>query len=268
MKPPIITLTTDFGTSDHYVAAIKGVILGICPTATLVDISHNVAPYDIPEGAYLLAQAWRCFPKGTVHLVVVDPGVGSERRAIVAEVAGHRFVAPDNGVLTLVLPAAELTVSRRVKIRELTAIQYFRQPVSPTFHGRDIFAPVAARLAAGLAPVRTGPHIEDAIRLPFGSPRQIGPKKWEGAVLHTDRFGNVVTNFPTGQWPDLAETPFSLRCRNKTISEVARSYEAMQPRRKYLISGSAGYWEISCNQQDAGKLLGICRGDSIQLRFL
>src|SRR5580698_10812564 len=138
MKRPLITLLSDFGVADHYVASMKGVILSICPNANLIDITHEVTPFAIPEAAYTLAQAWQCFPKGTIHLAVVDPGVGSTRRPIVAEVAGHRFVAPDNGLLSMVLLARP-----RPRVREITAARYFRQPISNTFHGRDIFAPAA-----------------------------------------------------------------------------------------------------------------------------
>jgi len=260
---PLITLTTDFGTADHYVAAMKGVILGICANAAIVDISHEVPRYSIPGGAWVISQAWRCFPKGTTHVVVVDPGVGSKRRPILAEVDGHRFVAPDNGVLTMVLEAA-----RAPKTREITAARYFRQPVSQTFHGRDIFAPVAARLACGLAASKVGPLLMGPIRLPFGSPLQSGPESWTGTVLHIDRFGNVVTNFSTDRWTDLHSRPFSLRCNRKVISVAAECYEAMKPGRLNLIRGSAGFWEISCNQQDAAVLLGASPGSPIDLRLL
>ena len=134
MKRPIVTLLTDFGMADHYVAAMKGVMLGICPAAQLVDISHEIAPYATAEAAFTLEQAWHCFPKGTVHLVVVDPGVGSERRPLLVEAAGHRFVAPDNGVLTM--PCA---ATPEHKVRALTASRYFRKPVSRTFHGAGHF---------------------------------------------------------------------------------------------------------------------------------
>ena len=158
MKPTVITLLTDFGSADHYAGAMKGVLLGICPDAQLVDISHEITPYAIAEAAFSLAQAWTCFPEGTVHLIVVDPGVGSSRRPILAEAAGHCFVAPDNGVLTMLYDAAPAHA-----VREITASRYFRQPVSRTFHGRDIFAPVAAPLANGLAA---------AERLPFVAGRE------------------------------------------------------------------------------------------------
>ena len=150
MARPILTLTTDFGLSDHYVAAMKGVVLAICPQAQIVDISHGVPAFAISEGAYLIAQAYRYFPRKTVHVVVVDPGVGTDRRPIVAEAGGQFFVAPDNGVLAMIYAREKHTV------RALTNRKYFLKPVSQTFHGRDIFAPAAAHLAAGVAPASSG----------------------------------------------------------------------------------------------------------------
>src|ERR1035438_1866080 len=161
MPPPILTLTTDFGLSDHYAGAMKGVILGICPRAQLVDISHHVTPFQIGEGAYLIAQAYRYFPRKTVHLVVVDPGVGSARRPILMEAAGQYFVAPDNGVLAMIFK------KEKHKIRLLSKEQYFRKPMSQTFHGRDIFSPVATHLAAGIPPARLGPLIDDYLKPRF-----------------------------------------------------------------------------------------------------
>src|SRR5947209_1391500 len=145
MKARAITLLTDFGSADYYVAAMKGVILGIHPEAQLVDISHEITPFGIPQAAFVLSQAWQHFPKGTVHLIVVDPGVGSERRPILAEAGGQRFVAPDNGVLTMALES----LGGGPAMHEITNDQFFRKPTSRTFHGRDIFAPVAAHLANG-----------------------------------------------------------------------------------------------------------------------
>src|SRR5579862_4476446 len=156
MRDPLITLTTDFGLSDHYVAAMKGVILGICPRAQIVDISHTVSPFEIAEGAYVIAQAYPCFPEKTVHVVVVDPGVGSARRPILLEAAGQYFVAPDNGVLAMVYSASD-----QYKVRLISNEKLFRHPVSRTFHGRDIFSPVASHLAAGVPPPHIGEPIED-----------------------------------------------------------------------------------------------------------
>ncbi|MDE3196760.1 MAG: SAM-dependent chlorinase/fluorinase, partial [Acidobacteriota bacterium] len=169
MNQPVITLLTDFGLSDHYVAAMKGVILSICPSARLVDITHEIRPYSILGGAFSLSQAWRYFPKGTVHLVVVDPGVGSSRLPLAAEADGHRFVAPDNGVLSMI---------GDFQAFEIREARYFNRPVSQTFHGRDIFAPVAAHLAAGVGPSDFGPRVTDPIRLPALRPIEVRPGVW------------------------------------------------------------------------------------------
>ena len=166
--PPIVTLTTDFGLSDHYVGVMKGVILSICPQARIVDLSHQVTPFAIAEGAYLIAQAYRHFPKKTVHVVVVDPGVGTARRPILVEAAGQFFVSPDNGVLSMVYSR------EKHKVRVLTNERYFRKPVSQTFHGRDMFSPVGAHLAAGVAVARLGKRIEDYQKSGFGPPQPLG----------------------------------------------------------------------------------------------
>jgi S-adenosyl-L-methionine hydrolase (adenosine-forming) len=197
MRRPILTLTTDFGASDHYVGAMKGVILSICPQAQIVDICHDVTPFQIAEGAYVIAQAYDCFPKKTVHVVVVDPGVGTERRPILVEAAGQYFVGPDNGVLSMVYSRG------KHKVRLIANDRYFRHPVSATFHGRDIFAPVAAHVAAGIQPSRIGKPIEDYLRPEFAQPRRSGERTWIGAILKIDRFGNVVTNFHVRDFPDL-----------------------------------------------------------------
>jgi S-adenosyl-L-methionine hydrolase (adenosine-forming) len=256
MPAPVITLLTDFGSSDHYVAAMKGVISGICRDARLIDISHDIAPFAIPEAAYTLSQAWPCFPAGTIHLVVVDPGVGSARRPILAEGGGHLFVAPDNGVLTMVLDALPEQI-----VREITASNYFRQPVSRTFHGRDIFAPAAAHLAAGVPPASFGERTEDAVRLGFSKPVAAAEGCWTGAVLKIDRFGNMVTNFDWASFHWVAEGPFRLQVASRPV--VSRSvqrycscYADAPPGEIFVVRGSGDYLEISANQGDAAKILG------------
>jgi S-adenosyl-L-methionine hydrolase (adenosine-forming) len=256
-------LLTDFGLKDHYVGALKGVMLGICPRAQLVDISHEITPYAIPEAAFTLEQAWRCFPKGTVHLVVVDPGVGSARRPILAEAGGHRFVAPDNGVLTMLY---ESTAKQRV--REITASRYFREPVSQTFHGRDIFAPVTAHVAGGLRPSGVGGRINDYVRLDFAKPVRRGPKRWVGAVLKIDRFGNLITNFDSNTWRQLSERPFEMKIGNRSVGKLAPHYSAMAAGELFAIPGSAGFIEISMNQESAAAAAGGKTGGSVDLRLL
>jgi S-adenosyl-L-methionine hydrolase (adenosine-forming) len=264
MKRPVISLLTDFGASDHYVGVMKGVILGICPAAQLVDISHEIEPYAITEAAYTLAQTWQFFPDGTIHLVVVDPGVGSLRRPILAtttaEAGGHLFVAPDNGVLTLLLDTAVMR-----KVREITAARYFRQPVSQTFHGRDIFAPVAAHLASGVAPGRFGKGIEDAVRLNFAKPMAAGPDKWTGTILKIDRFGNLITNFRSERWRRLAWQPFELRAGRQNVSRLATSYAEVMSEEVFLIQGSGGYLEVSVNKGSAAALTGCEPGSQLEL---
>jgi S-adenosyl-L-methionine hydrolase (adenosine-forming) len=246
MKHPVISLLTDFGCSDHYVGTMKGVMLGICPGVQPIDITHDIPAYAIAEAAYTLAQAWRYFPDGTVHLVVVDPGVGSSRRPIIAEAEGHLFVAPDNGVLTMIFDAV-----KNCRVREITASGFFRQPVSQTFHGRDIFAPVAAHLARGVAPGRFGKRIHDPVRAGFCRPIQKGPKRWTGSILKVDTFGNLVTNFDSETWRLLAVTPFRMKINKHSISRMVSNYASAEPDELFVIEGSSGYLEISAKQRSA-----------------
>jgi len=260
MKEPVITLLTDFGLADHYVAAMKGVILSICPQARLVDISHDVQPYSIPEAAYTLANAWKYFPKGTTHLVVVDPGVGSARRAIVAKVGGHRFVAPDNGLLSMVLGE-----DAGAKIREITGSRYFRQPVSNTFHGRDIFAPVAAHLAKGLAWSRLGGVVSDPVTGSFAKPTKVAENRWRGAVLKTDRFGNIITNLDWATFHGIAQGPFKLKLGRRTVAEYYPNYAAALSGKLFAMQGSTGYVEVSLNQGSAAGTLRMAPGAAVSL---
>jgi S-adenosylmethionine hydrolase len=256
MPAPILTLTTDFGLSDHYVGTMKGVILGICPQAQLVDISHQVSPFAIAEGAYLVAQAYRYFPPKTVHVVVVDPGVGSDRRPILVEAAGQYFVAPDNGVLALIY------AREKHKVRLISNDRYFRQPVSRTFHGRDIFAPVAAHVAAGVAPSRMGKSIADYVRPPFERPRQTGKRTWAGQILKIDHFGNVITNFHVDDFPAMEQ----LVIGRERVRRMARSYAEARAGELFAITGSSGYLEVAMNQGSAAKKTGCRSGDPCQIR--
>ena len=259
MARPILTLTTDFGLADHYVAAMKGVILGICPTAQIVDISHDVKPFAISEGAYLISQAYAAFPKKTVHIVVVDPGVGTARRPILMEAAGQRFVAPDNGALAMVY-------SREThKIRLISNEKFFRKPVSKTFHGRDIFAPVAARVAAGEPPSRVGKIIDDYLRPVFEKPRRTGKRTWEGRILKIDRFGNIITNFQASEFPDLVLRNFTLALGPVQIGVMAKTYAECGPGELFVIEGSSGYLEISVGQASAAKQIRCEAGAAVEL---
>jgi len=259
MARPILTLTTDFGLSDHYVGTMKGVILGICPQAHIVDISHEASPFDVTEGAYLIAQAYRYFPKKTVHVVVVDPGVGTARRPILVEAAGQYFVGPDNGVLSMVYS------HEKHKVRLIASDQYFRKPVSSTFHGRDIFAPVAAHLAAGVLPSRVGKPIADYLRPAFEQPARSGKRTWNGRILRIDRFGNIVTNFRVDEFPNLEHRGFSMAIGSREITTLARNYAECKPGELFAIVGSSGYVEISVGQGSAAKQIGCVTGAAVEL---
>jgi len=259
MPAPLITLTTDFGLSDHYVGAMKGVILSICPRARIVDISHGVGAFEIAEAAFTLSQAYRYFPRGAVHVVVVDPGVGTSRRPILAQAAGQTFIAPDNGVLSMIY------AREKHKVRAISSVRYFLQPVSNTFHGRDIFAPVAAHLAGGIAPARFGTPIADYLRLDFDKPARTGRRTWTGAILKVDRFGNLVTNFSAADFPDLDRRTFEMAVGPQRISVFVRNYAERGRGEAFVIAGSAGYYEISVGQASAAKLLGCAAGAPLDL---
>lgn len=262
MPRPILTLTTDFGLQDHFVAAMKGVILTIAPTAEIVDITHQITPFDINEAAFTLAEAWRYFPKKTVHVVVVDPGVGSARRPILAQAAGQSFVAPDNGVLSLIYH------QEKCKVREITATKYMRSEVSQTFHGRDVFAPVAAHLGKGVPVASIGKLIEDPVKLPGIQPHRAGRRAWSGTVLKIDRFGNLITNFSRTEFPTLASMKFCLTAGLEQIIWLRSSYADGPFGEPFAIWGSSGFLEVSVNQASAAKQLGVGVGAPMELELI
>jgi S-adenosylmethionine hydrolase len=262
MKRPIITLLTDFGTLDHYVGAMKGVILGICPQAQLVDVSHDVEPYAITEAAFTLDQTRRCFPPKTVHLVVVDPGVGSTRRPILALAGGHYYVAPDNGVLSMVLES-----DPKHRIREITSERWFRKPISQTFHGRDIFAPVAAHMACGVAAAKFGKRIEDCVQLNLSRPAQTAKATWTGVVLKIDRFGNIVTNLDRSFGPLLERKPFKIQIGSGIVTGLFSSYAVAPEGIPFAIWGSSGFLEISLKQRSAAEALETKSASAVLLLF-
>ncbi len=261
MAKPILTLTTDFGLADHFVGTMKGVILSICPQARLVDITHEVPAFSIAEAAFLIAQAYRYFPRNTVHLAVVDPGVGTARRPIIAEAAGQYFVAPDNGILSLIYSR------EKHKVRVISNRKYFLKTVSQTFHGRDIFSPVAAHLAAGVAASKMGKPISDYVRLDLDTPKQSGKQAWTGRILRIDRFGNLVTNFHAASLPSLADGKFSLSLGSRRINAVAHNYAEKPGGELFVIQGSSGYLEISVGQGSAAEVTGCKAGGSVELRI-
>ena len=259
MKNPIVTLTTDFGTKDHYVGVMKGVILGICPEARIVDVSHEVQPFESQEGAFVISQAYPYFPEKTVHVAVVDPGVGSARRPILVEAAGQYFIGPDNGVLAMVYAGVEH------KVREITATKYFLHPVSHTFHGRDIFAPSAAHLANGAKPSSFGSSIDNHLKPSFTEPQRTSKRQWSGTVLHIDRFGNLVTNFTISDFAAVRAKPFELAIGTIRLMELGETYAEMPIGEPFVIVGSSGYLEVSANQGNAARMLGCGVGAPCEL---
>ena len=259
MLNPLVTFTTDFGTSDHFVATMKAVVLAIAPRVRIVDITHEVTPFEVVEGAYTLAQAYSYFPKKTIHVVVVDPGVGSSRRPILAEMAGQFFVAPDNGVLSMVF------AREKAKVRHITNEKFMRHPVSRTFHGRDVFSPVAAHLAMGVLPARFGKLIEDHLRLTLDKPNRSGKRSWTGTVLKVDRFGNLITNLHIDDFPQITARPFDLNIGLEKINRLALTFTECDPGEAFAIVGSSGYIEVAVNQGSAARSLGCGAGSPVEL---
>ena len=259
----IITLTTDFGDQDHYVGVMKAVILNINPDVLLVDISHQVNSHDIFDGAFTLAQSYRYFPAGTIHLVVVDPGVGSARRPILARMGKHQFIAPDNGVLSLIYEREE-----NVEVRHITSEYYFLSPVSNTFHGRDVFAPVAGWLSRGLEADKFGDTVADYVKFASPHAKWQDDKTLKGIVLKVDKFGNVITNIRPEDVPQLfgdRPAPFRILINHHQVTQLNHSYAAAKPSELFAIVGSSGLIEISIYRGSAAKTLGVNRGVEVEL---
>jgi len=258
---PIITLTTDFGTNDHFVGALKGVIVDIVPNAQIVDITHAVQAYDVLDGALAIAQTYSYFPSGTVHMVVVDPGVGTTRRPIIASSDGYHFVAPDNGVLSMVYAKEE-----RIRVRHITSDHYFRQPVSSTFHGRDVFAPVAAYLAKQVDSHKFGDEIEDYVKFAAPRPKPAGENRIRGVVLKVDRFGNLITNVTPDDAPAVfAGGAFKIVVGSKEITDLRTAYAEGAPGEVFGVLGSMGYLEIVANRAPAAQLTGVGKGAEVSI---
>ncbi len=243
----IITLTTDLGLTDAYVAAMKGVMLGINPKVKLVDICHTVKPQNIAQAAFVLSQAYPFFPQGTIHVVVVDPGVGTERRAIILRTKSADFVAPDNGVLSYV--AQQSSGWEAVAI---TKPQFWRSEVSTTFHGRDILAPVAARLSLGLPPADFGQIITSVTTLPLSRPHQAADGSITGHIIHIDSFGNLITDIKSGDLPK-GERGLTIEVSGQLISGLSRTYA--EGSGLLALIGSDGYLEIAVKEGSARAVL-------------
>lgn len=242
-----IALLTDFGTRDYFVGAMKGVILSLDGGADVVDITHNIPPQDIRAAAFTLKACYLDFPDKTIFVAVVDPGVGSDRRAILVETEDRYFIAPDNGLLSLVL-----SDGFEFHAFELTNEKYFKHPVSKTFHGRDIFAPVAAHLLRGIAPKEFGGEIEDIVRLENIQTKKISDSRIDGEIIHIDRFGNLITNFQRNCLPE----SFTVEIGNRIINKTVENFSDIEIGGLGMIFGSAGYLEIISFKDSAQRILG------------
>jgi S-adenosylmethionine hydrolase len=260
MRKPIITLLTDFGTKDHYAASMKGVILSINPQCLLIDITHQVNPHDIQEGAFLLANAYSYFPKGTIHLSVVDPGVGGIRKPVLLVTQNYYFVGPDNGLFTF--------IAQRERVKQIvvpTKQKYFLSKISKTFHGRDLFAPVAAHLSLGIKPGAFGSKMNSIKRLRFQKPI-IKEGELIGEILHIDTFGNLVSNIDEETFFRFTKKqPFVIRGGRKTIRGLKKGYWEGKKGKPIAIIGGGGFMEISVREGSAQKILKLKRGDPIQI---
>lgn len=255
---PLITLTSDFGLRDPFAGIMKGVILTINPDANLVDLTNQLESFDILDGALVLAQSYPHFPSGSIHVVVVDPGVGSNRRPILVSTVEAHFVGPDNGVFELVYRRES-----NFEVRHITAEDYFRKPVSQTFHGRDIFAPVAGWLSTGVEPQKFGRAIRDYVRLRIATPERATAGLIRGAVLRMDKFGNLITNFTAEHLP--SGVSFCLLAADRRVTRLVSSYALGGPGEIFAIFGSTGFLEIAACQASAAEILNIGAGAEVSL---
>ena len=258
----IITLTTDFGLIDGYVAAVKGVILSINPQATLIDITHQIPPQNINQAAFVLSTVYNYFPPQTVHLVIIDPGVGTKRRAIILKTSQYYFIAPDNGVLSYIIRkySTELDINSGLAAVAITNPKYWCSPVSHTFHGRGIFAPVAAHLSLGVPMKEFGEPISSIDILPLAEPHIASDGSLIGNVIHIDSFGNLITNIEeTG----LPEGELIILIGNYTIRGLSRTY--VEGRKLVALIGSSGYLEIALREGNAAIYCGAKIGSEVAI---
>jgi S-adenosylmethionine hydrolase len=260
MARPVVALLSDFGTRDHYAGTMRGVILGICPDATLVDVTHDIQPHDIQAASLELAAAYRFFPAGSIFLVVVDPGVGSARRGLAADAGGHRFVAPDNGVLTHVF---EQTPPRQVV--ELTERRYARPTISRTFEGRDRFAPAAAWLARGIRLSALGRPLRDHVTLDLPA-LEFGDGSIAGCVVRMDRFGNAVTNVDRKRFERLAAGgAIDIEVGGCAVGRLVETYADIGPGEVCALFGSTDHLEFAANAASAGERLDLKVGAAVRI---
>jgi S-adenosylmethionine hydrolase len=262
LKPPIITLLTDFGSQDYFVGAMKGAILSNNPAASIVDITHEIPPHNIRAAAFNLLASYDDFPEGTIHVAVVDPGVGSDRRPILIQCATQVFVGPDNGIFTWVCER-----EKQFRAFHLTNHKFFRNPVSNTFHGRDIFALVAASLSKGVSPEEFGPMIDDLIQLESLKPRTVDKGVTEASIIHIDRFGNCITNLTRDDFDEDGLSVARLSVNGREVS-AQREFFADGGANKaelFCVFGSAGFLEIAAQNYSAANILGVQAGQPVIL---
>ncbi len=262
MTKSVVTLLTDFGTKDHYVASMKGTILNINPQCTLIDITHHITPHDIKEGAFLLGNAYSSFPKGTIHLSVVDPGVGGSRKPILLVTTNYFFIGPDNGLFTFAL--------KREKVKKAVALtnpKYFLSQMSATFHGRDLFAPVAAYLSLGIKPEAFGPKLDSWVELDFEKSK-IREGRLIGEILHIDAFGNLISNIDEKQLFDFVKDhSFVIKIGKITIQGLKKGYWEGKRNEPIALIGSGGFLEISVKEGNAQKGLKAKKGGQVAIEI-
>jgi S-adenosylmethionine hydrolase len=258
---PIITLLTDFGSQDYFVGAMKGAILSINPGAAIVDITHDIPPRDIRAAAFNLLAVYRDFPAGAIHVAVVDPGVGSARRGIVLNCAGQFFVGPDNGLFSWICEREQ-----SFRAIHLTNEKFFRREVSDTFHGRDVFAPVAAALSNGVALDEFGPAVRDLIQFESLEPKRVDGGAIEATIIHIDHFGNCVTNLTREHFADGAKLLVDAR-DGREVTSFRRFFaeNSADQTDLFCLFGSAGFLEVAAQNSSAAKILGAQRGDSVRV---
>jgi S-adenosylmethionine hydrolase len=262
-RPQLITLLTDFGPADYFVPAVKGVILSLNPAARVVDLTHEIPAQDIEAGAFTLGACYRNFPPGAIHLAVVDPGVGSARRAIIAAAAEQFFVGPDNGLFSYIYAR-----EREARVFHATRAEFFRHPVSATFHGRDVFAPLAAWLSRGLSPEALGAEVRDYVRFDLPPPAvDAASGRIRGAIIHIDRFGNCITDLTARELPlERLGSAVRLLCGGHEITRLVTHFaQGRSAGELFAYPGSAGYWEIGLWRGSAAERLQARRGMEIML---
>jgi len=262
----LITLTTDFGLKDHFVGAMKGVIVKICPDVNFVDISHKVQPHDVFEAMMIFKNSYKYFPDRTIHLVVVDPGVGSNRRPLLVYSENQYFIGPDNGVFSPLFQKEE-----DVLVIDITADHYFMKDVSYTFHGRDIFAPVAGYLAKGVDLKSFGDPVTDYIKLDFPKPKAPDKSTLEGEIIYADNFGNLISNVASSHFQTFlnnsAQKTFKITIGNNEINKISQYYDEFPPGNLCAIFGSTDHLEFSLLQESAEKKLGLKPKEKVIIQF-